>query len=54
MSLELGTLLSDFVEEFGDGDSRAVQVGGASGFCVPRKKFKIQLLDSREYLPVVP
>lgn len=38
--LELGTLLSDFVEEFGDGDSKAVQVGGASGFCVPRKKFK--------------
>lgn len=38
--LELGTLLHDFVEEFGDGDSKAVQVGGASGFCVPRKKFK--------------
>jgi [NiFe] hydrogenase diaphorase moiety large subunit len=38
--LELGTLLHDFVEEFGDGDAKAVQVGGASGFCVPRKKFK--------------
>lgn len=38
--LELGTLLHEFVEEFGDGDSKAVQVGGASGFCVPRKKFK--------------
>lgn len=38
--LELGTLLHDFVEEFGDGDTKAVQVGGASGFCVPRKKFK--------------
>ena len=37
--LELGMLLSDFVEEFGDGDTKAVQVGGASGFCVPRKKF---------------
>jgi len=30
--LELGMLLSDFVEEFGDGDTKAVQVGGASGF----------------------
>ena len=25
--------------EFGDGDTKAVQVGGAAGFCVPRKKF---------------
>jgi [NiFe] hydrogenase diaphorase moiety large subunit len=31
--------LAEFVEEFGDGDTKAVQVGGASGFCVPRKKF---------------
>jgi len=38
--LELGMKLSDFVEEYGDGDTKAVQVGGASGFCVPRKKFK--------------
>ena len=38
--LELGMSLADFVEEFGDGDTKAVQVGGASGFCVPRKKFK--------------
>lgn len=38
--LELGMTLADFVEEFGDGDTKAVQVGGASGFCVPRKKFK--------------
>ena len=37
--LELGMKLSDFVEEFGDGDTKAVQVGGASGFCVPRRKF---------------
>lgn len=37
--IELGMKLSDFVEEFGDGDTKAVQVGGASGFCVPRKKF---------------
>jgi [NiFe] hydrogenase diaphorase moiety large subunit len=38
--LELGMTLDKFVEEFGDGDTKAVQVGGASGFCVPRKKFK--------------
>lgn len=37
--LELGMSLSDFVDEFGDGDCKAVQVGGASGFLVPRKRF---------------
>ncbi|MFZ5939668.1 MAG: NADH-ubiquinone oxidoreductase-F iron-sulfur binding region domain-containing protein [Bacteroidota bacterium] len=37
--LELGMSVAEFVEEFGDGDTKAVQVGGASGFCVPRKKF---------------
>ncbi len=37
--LELGMSLFDFVEEFGDGDTKAVQVGGASGFLVPRKRF---------------
>jgi [NiFe] hydrogenase diaphorase moiety large subunit len=38
--LELGMSVEDFVEDFGDDDTKAVQVGGASGFCVPRKKFK--------------
>ena len=38
--LELGMTVERFVEEFGDGDAKAVQVGGASGFCVPRKKFR--------------
>jgi [NiFe] hydrogenase diaphorase moiety large subunit len=38
--LELGLNLAEFVEEFGDGDTKAVQVGGASGHCVPRKLFK--------------
>lgn len=38
--LELGMSLHDFVAEFGDGDIKAVQVGGASGFLVPRKRFK--------------
>jgi [NiFe] hydrogenase diaphorase moiety large subunit len=37
--LELGMTVQQFVNEFGDGDTKAVQVGGASGFCVPRKKF---------------
>jgi [NiFe] hydrogenase diaphorase moiety large subunit len=37
--LELGMTVNEFVNEFGDGDTKAVQVGGASGFCVPRKKF---------------
>ncbi|MCK9617072.1 MAG: hypothetical protein M0R21_04485 [Lentimicrobiaceae bacterium] len=37
--LELGMPLNEFVNEFGDGDAKAIQVGGASGFCVPRKKF---------------
>lgn len=37
--LELGMLLDEFVAEFGDGDTKAVQVGGASGHCVPRKQF---------------
>ncbi|MDD3737312.1 MAG: NADP oxidoreductase, partial [Bacteroidales bacterium] len=38
--LELGMTVQQFVDEFGDGDTKAVQVGGASGFCVPRKKFE--------------
>jgi [NiFe] hydrogenase diaphorase moiety large subunit len=38
--LELGMSVKQFVDEFGDGDTKAVQVGGASGFCVPRKKFE--------------
>lgn len=37
--LELGMSLADFVSDFGDGDTKAVQVGGASGFLVPRKRF---------------
>lgn len=37
--LELGMKLNQFVDEFGDGDAKAIQVGGASGHCVPRKDF---------------
>jgi len=38
--LELGMTVQDFVDDFSDGDCKAVQVGGASGFLVPRKRFK--------------
>jgi [NiFe] hydrogenase diaphorase moiety large subunit len=37
--LEMGMTVQDFVDEFGDGDTKAVQVGGAAGFCVPRREF---------------
>lgn len=37
--LELGMSVLEFVNEFGDGDTKSVQVGGASGFAVPRKLF---------------
>ncbi len=37
--LELGMTIQEFVDLFGDGDTKAVQVGGSSGYCVPRKKF---------------
>ncbi len=37
--LEMGMKILEFVRLFSDGDIKAVQVGGASGFCVPRKKF---------------
>jgi len=42
--LELGMSVQEFVNEFGDGDTKAVQVGGASGFCVPRKKFQYTVI----------
>ncbi|MEX0988573.1 MAG: NADH-ubiquinone oxidoreductase-F iron-sulfur binding region domain-containing protein [Bacteroidales bacterium] len=37
--LELGMSVREFVDAFGDGDTKAVQVGGAAGFCVPQKRF---------------
>ena len=37
--LPLGMTLEEFVDIFGDGDTKAVQVGGSSGSCVPRKNF---------------
>ena len=42
--IELGMSVADFVNEFGDGDTKAVQVGGVSGFCVPRKNFNKEII----------
>ena len=42
--LELGMTLEAFANEFGDGDTKAVQVGGVAGFCIPRKQFKTQII----------
>ncbi|MCF6300241.1 MAG: NADH-quinone oxidoreductase subunit E [Proteobacteria bacterium] len=42
--LELGMNVDDFVKEFGDGDTKAVQVGGVAGFCIPRKQFKNSII----------
>ncbi len=42
--LELGMKISDFVEEFGDGDTKAVQIGGVAGFCIPRKNFETAII----------
>lgn len=42
--LELGMTLDAFAEEFGDGDTKAVQVGGVAGFCIPRKQFKTTII----------
>ena len=38
--LELGMPIQEFVDLFGDSHTKAVQVGGSSGFCVPRRKFE--------------
>ncbi|MBN1251284.1 MAG: hypothetical protein JXR51_00525 [Bacteroidales bacterium] len=42
--LELGMTLKQFVDEFGDGDTKAVQIGGVAGFCVPRKQFDTAII----------
>lgn len=42
--LELGMKLSDFAEEFGDGDTKTIQVGGVAGFSVPRKRFEYETI----------
>ncbi|MFO7879074.1 MAG: complex I 51 kDa subunit family protein [Bacteroidota bacterium] len=42
--LEMGLHVSEFVKEFGDGDTKAVQIGGAAGLCVPRKRFEDQII----------
>jgi [NiFe] hydrogenase diaphorase moiety large subunit len=42
--LEMGLHVSEFVKEFGDGDTKAVQIGGAAGMCVPRKHFEDRII----------
>ncbi|MBN2892420.1 MAG: hypothetical protein JXL97_11180 [Bacteroidales bacterium] len=42
--IELGMRLSDFAKEFGDGDTKAIQVGGVAGFSVPRKEFESTII----------
>ncbi len=37
--IELGMNIANFVETYGDGDTKAVQIGGVAGFCIPRKRF---------------
>jgi len=42
--LELGMGIQEFVDLFGDGHTKAVQVGGSSGFCVSRRDFKDKII----------
>jgi [NiFe] hydrogenase diaphorase moiety large subunit len=42
--LELGMTIEVFANEFGDGDTKAVQVGGVAGFCIPRKQFATTII----------
>ncbi len=42
--LEMGLPVNEFVDEFGDGDTKAVQIGGAAGFCIPRKHFDDKII----------
>ncbi|MEW6526967.1 MAG: NADH-ubiquinone oxidoreductase-F iron-sulfur binding region domain-containing protein [Spirochaetota bacterium] len=42
--LPLGMKVQELVDLFSDGDTKAVQIGGASGFCVPRKLFKERII----------
>ena len=38
-----GITIAELLEEVGGGDAKAVQIGGASGRCVPRKDFERRL-----------
>ncbi len=42
--LELGMSLKQFADEFGDGNTKAIQVGGVAGFCIPRKEFETSII----------
>jgi [NiFe] hydrogenase diaphorase moiety large subunit len=48
--LPLGMTLQEFVDIFGDGDTKAVQVGGSSGSCGPRKNFATTIIGLKAYL----
>jgi len=37
--LELGTTIEEVVNEFGDKNIKSIQVGGASGYCIPQRLF---------------
>lgn len=42
--LPLGMKIKEFVDLFSDGDTKAVQIGGASGICVPQKLFEERII----------
>ncbi|MCX8122932.1 MAG: NADH-quinone oxidoreductase subunit E [Spirochaetes bacterium] len=42
--LPLGMKVKELVDIFSDGDSKAVQIGGASGYCVARKQFEDRII----------
>ncbi len=50
----LGTTIEEFVNEFGDGNTKAVLVGGYAGICVPETKFKKTIIGSRRYTEKIP
>jgi len=43
--------VQQFVNEFGDGDKKLFRFGGASGFCVPRKKRFAETIIGFEGVP---
>ncbi len=50
----LGMPISDFVNEFGDGNTKAVLVGGYAGVCVPETQFENTVVGARRYTDAIP
>ncbi len=50
----LGTTIEEFVNEFGDGNTKAVLVGGYAGVCVPETKFSKTIIGARRYTEKIP